>query len=626
MRLKTIKIFSPHILRSQPFILFLALILSKGLKPIYGSLFFVILINLISSEFVTSRFSLQKYSLSVVLFIGLTPVYLILRGFITSGGLTNLDLQIYGLIFILIFYMSSKTVKIFKKEKSQKSISFSMRSIFAALSAFFILIIVEQILMKKSVGHGVAWIASGDSKNHAANAVSLIDFGSLNLNTFLTQPSSSPAFLALIFSQENFASTFLKTNLQALMTSYAFVWILLIGILGLAYCAFTEIIWQYLNQGKKSLSLWLVAATSVIATFSYVLGPALTDGFFTALFGITVVVSMTNWVSEIFTSKEINLNFLILGFGLLLSSILAWSFVAPATFILFIVGFINILLKKNITVMRIFLLFSLTLGIAIALLKYANFGQELIQKTKVALNTSGAVNASSPKIFFGLLVVLLLFGIFTKRNYPMLSNFLITITFSQFMALGAFKFFSNLDVLDWNYYLLKYQWIMFASIFGLVFSLSVSLLFSNSKISKKIKIITVGLVLIFTFIFSELTVNSNRVWQKIWNGWENPRSEAISRAMDQKIDLKNPTLFFHHGYAGDAMLANFWLTAFADPIDPIRGWNYTIDTTGDVNQMCEVNAYYPQVTIVTSDIKLPELLDIACPQEEFQIIFDDPLF
>ncbi len=93
----------------------------------------------------------------------------------------------------------------------------------------------------------------------------------------------------------------------------------------------------------------------------------------------------------------------------------------------------------------------------------------------------------------------------------------------------------------------------------------------------------------------------------------------------QEIDRENPTMFFHYGYGGDAMLANFWLTAFAVPLDPIRGWNYTIDTTGDVQQICDVNAYYPKVTVVTSDMKLEELIMQTCPNEEFIVILKPPI-
>jgi hypothetical protein len=121
-------------------------------------------------------------------------------------------------------------------------------------------------------------------------------------------------------------------------------------------------------------------------------------------------------------------------------------------------------------------------------------------------------------------------------------------------------------------------------------------------------------------------VSSNKVWQKVWRGWENPRSSTINTLLEQDIDRKNPTMFFHYGYAGDARLANFWLNAFADPVEPLKGWNYTIDPAGDVIQLCAVNEYYPALTVVTSDAELETLVNQACPDEEFNVILKPSLF
>jgi hypothetical protein len=68
------------------------------------------------------------------------------------------------------------------------------------------------------------------------------------------------------------------------------------------------------------------------------------------------------------------------------------------------------------------------------------------------------------------------------------------------------------------------------------------------------------------------------------------------------------------------------MNAFSNPQDPIRGWNYTIDTAGAVKQICEVNAYYPKVTIVTSDMKLEQDIADYCPKEEFTIKLVPPAF
>jgi hypothetical protein len=165
---------------------------------------------------------------------------------------------------------------------------------------------------------------------------------------------------------------------------------------------------------------------------------------------------------------------------------------------------------------------------------------------------------------------------------------------------------------------------MYVAIFPIIFAVLISKLYSGLDPTRIKRILTAALVLHIVFTVSELTVTSNKVFQKIWRGWENPRSQTMNKVFEQEVDIKNPTLFFHYGYSGDSKLANFWLTAFTEPADPIKGWNYTIDTSGDVKQICDVNAYYPRVTVVTSDSKLEELLLQTCPNEEFVIKLEAP--
>jgi hypothetical protein len=139
------------------------------------------------------------------------------------------------------------------------------------------------------------------------------------------------------------------------------------------------------------------------------------------------------------------------------------------------------------------------------------------------------------------------------------------------------------------------------------------------------KIVSLSLAVVATYLVSESTVSTNKVIPKMLRGWENPRALTMNKVFEQEIDRKNPTMFFRYGYGGDDRLANFWLTAFSDPIEPLKGWNYTIDPTGDANQLCEVNAYYPEVNVVTSDLMLEEQLNLNCPNEVFNIKLVPPI-
>jgi hypothetical protein len=166
---------------------------------------------------------------------------------------------------------------------------------------------------------------------------------------------------------------------------------------------------------------------------------------------------------------------------------------------------------------------------------------------------------------------------------------------------------------------------MFAALISVIFCIAISgisTLIKNNKLHYNSSVI---LLIFVVFIASESVVATNKIWQKIWSGWENPRSSVMDQALTHEIDRKNPTMFFHYGYGGDSKLANFWLNGFADPIDPIKGWNYTIDTTGDPQQLCDLNAYYPEVTVVTSDSKLEHDLAKLCGNEVFNIELETSL-
>lgn len=133
-------------------------------------------------------------------------------------------------------------------------------------------------------------------------------------------------------------------------------------------------------------------------------------------------------------------------------------------------------------------------------------------------------------------------------------------------------------------------------------------------------------ILLATFLISESIVGVNNVYKKIWNGWDNPRAVTLDKMFEFEINKSVPTLFFHFGYAGESRMANFWQTAFTDPVEPLKGWNYTIDTTGNPQQMCDVNHYYPEVRLVTSDANLSKNLMELCPNEKFTIELENPIF
>jgi hypothetical protein len=496
----------------------------------------------------------------------------------------------------------------------------------AAFSGLILVLITETYLLSKSLGHAVAWIASGDSKNHLVASVDIIRYGYLDIGLFLTQPVSSPSYLALNLSQ---SGQNLKTQAELLgyqMQVYAFVWVLLIGLVGLVFAATLETIWNIVQKQSKSIPIHMIAIVSVIPTFSVVLGPSLLDGFFTAIFGIGSVAILISWFLEIYHKPQLSIGLIVAGLFLVAVSVMAWMFVIPFTFLLFVFG-----LRTNLKTVKEFravidpILIVVLLAIASAV-HFSTIGQSFIYRAKLALTSTGTVSATDPNLYFSAIFGLVLLGIFLQERTKKLSEMFFAIALLSLVALFGFKYFSNLSFDSWNYYLLKYQWMMLASLFGLIVSTLLIGFYITLKVSNKNRYLASFTITILIFFLSEAMVSSNKVWQKVWRGWENPRSSTINTLLEQDIDRKNPTMFFHYGYAGDARLANFWLNAFADPVEPLKGWNYTIDPAGDVIQLCAVNEYYPALTVVTSDAELETLINQACPDEEFNVILKPSLF
>lgn len=605
---------------------FIAIILSKVFGAYLGPTLYLVFTIFIFSVIIPSQYLLLRLALSMLLVLGLSPFYLILRGFVSDSPLNSWDLQLYLLSYqVLAYFFGLKDNNL-----KNKFLDFSENSkiIVSGFSNLIFSLIYIQILKSKSIGHAVAWIGSGDSKNHMVNGVEITQFGFLDPMTFWIQPVSAPSYLALTLSQSTYSGLTNTETLQTQMLSYAYVWVLLVGLAGLAFAALFEISWKKIREKNSFPSALALLVTSFVPTLSYLLGSALFDGFFTAILGVSCLVLLIGWFIEFNENQSENLIKLILGFFILVISIFSWMFVLPFSLLLFLFS-LRIYLKKKIKSVKkldlAFVAFILTLA---SIIHFSSAGQNFIYRVKVVLSTEGVANVTNPNLLIAILALLIIFGLALKSKETRFGENLLLISTIQIVALFGFKYFSNLGITKWNYYLLKYQWIMFASLSAIILAIGMSKILINLEQKSKVKLLSIFLAFTFIFFVSESIVNSNsnRVWVKIWRGWDNPRAKTMNAVFEQNIDYKNPTMFFHYGYAGESMMANFWLNSFAEPRDPIKGWNYTIDTTGDPKQLCDVNAYYPIVTVVTSDMKLEESLTNDCPEQIFKVKLESPLY
>ncbi len=597
------------------FLLFLVSPQGLTLLVLYFSIIFL------TESFVASKFQIQRLAVAASLPLIAATFYLLLRGLVTANQIHKIDFYIFLFLYLIFFYILSRIAK--RKESTTSN----PRVIFSAFSTFLILVSVQIYLKSKSIGYSVAWVSGGDNRNHVVFIDQLVREGHLNLSTFLLQPIAFPSFHSLVFAGIDKSNLTGNQILSAQLEFYSWAWVLILGTLGVAFAATAQIIWSVRGEKEKDLPFTFIIFAALIPLSALISGPATLDGFITALSCTIFLTLITNWLIEFVHEEKPTFDKLLIGFVLFFGSALSWMFVAPLTFGIFYIALRHYLQIKKSNKLRVDIFLISLLMLAALLVHFSNSGQSLIYNAKVALSVSGSINAQDPNFYYALIVFTFLAAYLNRRLNRNLAISLYWIGIAHFLAILFFKYFSNLSLFTWNYYSLKLQWISVSSLSGILIVGFVYKIFKNidSKFlfNKRIDHYGILILLLLSFYFvSESLVPTKNVWMKVMRGWENPRSEIMDKVLDFEIDFNNPTLFFHHGYHGDSMLGNFWLNAYANPIDPVRGWNYTIDTLGDVAQVCDVNAYYPKVTLITYDNSLAKQLREECPQEEFTIILE----
>jgi hypothetical protein len=143
----------------------IAIIISKFVGYALGPVVLFVALIYISALYIPSKYPTQR--------IAISALYLIVRGLLPRGPLTSWDLQIYSFGYLLVVFFAAK---LSKNKSITKPDLFDRRYLkltLSSLAGFFLTLTVELVLKSRSLGDSVAWIASGDSKNHFVNGVTL---------------------------------------------------------------------------------------------------------------------------------------------------------------------------------------------------------------------------------------------------------------------------------------------------------------------------------------------------------------------------------------------------------------------------------------------------------------------
>lgn len=564
-------------------------------------------------------------SLAATLPIAFSPVYLIARGFFSKNSLNQFDYEIYLLVFYLTLVLLIQQARGNSVTNLLKFHSQNFKELIAGSGTFLVLLIINIFLASKSAGDLVAWVSSGDNRNHVVLGSEIANIGWLDFKTFLYQPISVGAITGLMYGQFELNTINVNELLEFNLKIYAILWTFILGILGWIFSATCREFFSKRNQEIPKFSSLFVA--SLVPLSSLISSTPIYDGFISATFSIALVALIILWFLRIGKIEKIVSFEFVLGLIIFIGSIFAWSFVGFFTFPIILVASWLIIRKKFNSPYKVDLLYWIFSFFIVFSLNQSSFVQTIIYKAKIAFSATGAISTVRPEFLYALFGIVILLSVFSNKELIPTNKNIRILVVTVFLSFLVFKWFGNLALFEWNYYSLKIMWIMISALLCLVTALVVNYVdvlfmsFNHSKINNlKFKQTTYLILIYLTFyLISETITPIKQTWIKVLQGWENPNSQTMNKIFSTSIDYKTPTLLFRYGYNGESMLGNFWLNAYTVPIEPIRGWNYTIDTLGDEKQLCDVSGYYDAVRVITYDINLETELKKLCPEGKFLI-------
>ena len=541
-------------------------------------------------------------------------LYLVVRGFLTSGPISKFDFAICISLLIILALLPRFLVR--KNESIDfKPLKFSF--ITGSTTLVFCLTF-GTYLMSKGIGYFLAWSGSGDSRNHVQTLydiagkghLDLIDIGSPllphTLSMFLN--SGSPVELG----------TDSSSRLLSDWTSHSLMWVLLISILGYAFAAVWEVV---LPQTAKRSVFFLLAPASALALTPLSLGTFLLDGFVTATAGAISVAFATALLFES-SPKSSNTKFLSLLLVVTLA-LFSWTFIVITVLIMMIPTYLSWLDLSSKSLWKWARLAFTLVGIALTWYRFITYYADYFFS---ALSAPGSISPAHPNTFKILLVaIVLLAALSSKTKSPTILQLSLVAVSATSLILILNKA-SGIPLNDLNYYSTKAMMILFVGLLPTVLifiPLFFRLIDPGSTYSAVRFAIACFLIGMLTQMSAQYVSPYPRILGQINDGWQGPNAKTVSEVLSLPNDPLNPVVFFDYIPAefDDNRVANFWLGTYADPWAYYQSWAYLGDQTGDYSAFCYLNSGYPKMTIYTRYEYLDIRMKANCREEEIDIIY-----
>jgi hypothetical protein len=540
--------------------------------------------------------------------------YLVIRGFLPQQSITNTDF-IICMVALIVLAILPKMIGKKNKEQSFRSLG---PSFLTGSTALVICIAYSSYLLSKGIGFFLAWSGAGDSRNHIQSNFKLASDGfieAVNLGTpYLTNAVS--VFLNAGTSLELGVDS--SPRLLSDWTSLTLTWLLLISILGYAFAA----VWEIALSGfaNKTKNLLLIPA-SFMAVTSFALGTYLMDGFISAIAGSIAVALACALLFEV-TQKSSTTNLFTIGL-VLTFAVFSWTLILIPVAILILPKFWEWLDVRNRSKLMYARVSSTVFGFLAISYVFVTFYSTYLFSI---LNTSGRIQAADARAFIVLLLAIMFLALLNATKKSPTGFQLALVSISGAATIYALNTMSGIPFLSLNYYSAKAMMILFVALLptALIFiPIGIKLISRVTELKPLRMTLISGYTTLLIYFATEFISPFPKVWSLMNNGWYQPSAQTAAEVISLPNDPTNPTVYFKHNpsNSGETRLGNFWLGTFANPVSPIKSWAYLGDQEGDYAAFCDMNTYYPKMTVLTRDPNLKIRMRGYCREEEIDVIF-----
>jgi hypothetical protein len=502
----------------------------------------------------------------------------------------------------------------------------------AAIVTLGVLAIITWVA-SRGPAYGVAWVMSGDARNHARVIRGTLADGGLTLDQLRGYPALVDTMASVVAAAGGRAGLDAGSLMLADARALATMWLLAVIALGLLLmAALCEFLPAELAT-RRRLPLTTAAAllgAAAAAGCPLVLGTGLSGGFVTGYGSIPFALAAVVLAMRTCTHPS-PVTYALLGPATMLS-VFGWTVIAAVPVAATVV--VSLILLHRWRGNRAPLRTRQGLGWALASLLpvgavVITIGIVVTQADtlKAAFLLPGTVTSPQPRVLplLAVLAVALLLLARTTADRQRLAV-VAAVAVGGFATIYALRAISP-GPLIWTYYSAKALWLIVSSVVWVAFLPVVRLPQPGpgrwAQLRGAVAAGGLSLALLFGLGFTTIIPDPLPAVKK---GWNQPTAAAIDRTV-RAGKVPGPFLLWDWSDPGNDRLANFWAgdvwgmdTSGAVRQPDVLSWAYT--ETGQLTDLCAMAKLAPGLRIITRSPALSGALAHTCPRNRARVILD----